>query len=1206
MTATLTAQTFTFNAPDGDNVWTTDSNWEGGSAPGTNVGGALFITAGDVTGGSPAIPITGINLDYTNISQLVFTAAGVTNNYDLQGTGSFTFNDDADIINQKTFTNTISVDIVGTGDRLNITSDEASIEIAGNVDLSDTGGVNLNFETDSAILEVDGVISGTGGSVTINTATSDGIGVNLFGSNTYTGGTTLGGNVNIDNNSAFGTGAITVNDDSNLSNLAGASLTLDNNINITLGSTLTYNDDDNLILDGIISGSNTFAKGGSSTLTINGSNTISGNFNFSGGTVIAGNNAAFGTADVNITSNTAIQSDSDLRSLTNDFAISSGATMTYSGSSNLAISGVISGSGAINMTTSSTLLLSGNNTYSGGTTFTTGTLSLNNDNALGTGTLTLSGNGTIQSTNDNRNIANNINTNGNSLTFQGVQAITLSGVISGSGDITRSASGTLTLTGANTFTGGIDNAQGTIIAGNNNALGTGTLTASGDTTLQSSTDSISLSNAMSIDAGQDLTIGGTNDIALTGIISGAGNFAITKSDLSDVAISGANTYTGTTTLSGGTTIFGNDDAYSSSAVSITANHGFQSTSEDRDVDNDISIGGSATLSFTGDNDMELSGTLSGTGDISVINSGNTLTLSNNNTFSGDLNIFAGTVDLTGSVDGNVIINNTGSVLAGTGTVGGNVTNNGFIAPGTSPGTLSITGDYTQGSLSFYLFEIADTGTAGTDYDLIDVTGSATLAGTIIVLPLDSYEPEIGDTFTAVQTGGGITGEYDFITSGLPAMFSVEQSVSGNDLILEVVEQPLGEAVTARNLVFAAEAFQRIRNSSPTGDLETVIDELETLAQQPLEIAFEQIVPNYLVTQSEATFKGIDVQNNNINGRLNELRYGLPRSFSNNLQIQKPENAETPVDPETAIAMYLQVDEQQQALEQQQETFRFGGAGKGLWSSWVSGFGTFGDFDPALSQAGYEFNTGGVTFGFDYRLMETLAAGAFVGYSNTGTTVDGGQGSNYANTINSGLYMTWFNEEGFYVSGLFGGGVNFYENNRRIVFGNIDRVAESSATGFYLQALASGGYEYAYGNWGFGPQLALQYVNLQIGSHSESGADSLNLDVGAFQGNSFVTRLGGRITYKYETPDLLLVPELVGFWQHEYLSNFNTVTVGVPSGSESFAYTGIEPSRDSGLLGVNLIGISHDSPLTFSVQYNVEFIPNEFIVNNIFAGLRITF
>ncbi|QDU32711.1 Extracellular serine protease precursor [Poriferisphaera corsica] len=711
---------------------------------------------------------------------------------------------------------------------------------------------------------------------------------------------------------------------------------------------------------------------------------------------------------------------------------------------------------------------------------------------------------------------------------------------------------------------------------------------------------MSISNDISIDNGVVLRAQIRGDLTLSGVISGAGNLNINGLIDSDtVTLTGNNTLTGNVILFDGILIAGHDNAIGTGNLQVTGNASLQSNDDSRTLSNNVTITNSDTLTISGSNNLTLSGVLSGAG--SLTKSGtNTLTLSGINTYTGLTTVSAGTLLNSGTIAGSVTVGS-GATLSGSGTISTNLINSGTLSPGTSPGTLTVGGDLTLNSAGTYNMEIADTGIAGTDYDLIDVTGAATIAGALNVIVFDTYTPTLGDTFTVIETDGGATGTFTTITDNLPAMFSIEQSISGNDLEIEIVAQPLGQAVTARNLVFAAEAFERIRNSSPTGDLATVIDQLETLQQRPLEIAFEQIVPNYLVTQSQATFRGIDVQNNNINGRLNELRYGLPNNISNNLSIQQPQ---THSDPERELDIAAQAN--RQILQQAQEINRFSGSGSDIWGAWISGYGTFGNFDAALSQAGYAFDTGGATLGFDYRILDTLAAGAFAGYANTGTTVDGGQGSNYTNTVNTGIYMTWFNEEGFYTSGLVGGGVSFYENNRRIVFGNIDRVAESSATGFYVQALATGGYEFTSGNWGFGPQLALQYVNLQIGSHSESGADSLNLDVGAFQGNSFVTRLGFRVNYTYETEDLLLVPEVVGFWQHEYLSNFQVVNVGVPAGNQSFAYTGIGPSRDSGLLGVNLIGISHDMPLTFDVQYNVEFTPNQFLVNNFFVGIRVTF
>ncbi len=68
----------------------------------------------------------------------------------------------------------------------------------------------------------------------------------------------------------------------------------------------------------------------------------------------------------------------------------------------------------------------------------------------------------------------------------------------------------------------------------------------------------------------------------------------------------------------------------------------------------------------------------------------------------------------------------GGTVTGSGTVAGNLLNNGNIAPGNSPGVLTLTGDYTQetGVLEMELGQFA--------YDQLVVSGSAALGGTLSV------------------------------------------------------------------------------------------------------------------------------------------------------------------------------------------------------------------------------------------------------------------------------------------------------------------------------------------------------------------------------------------------------------------------------------------------------------------------------------------
>ncbi|MEX0610539.1 MAG: autotransporter-associated beta strand repeat-containing protein, partial [Pirellulales bacterium] len=156
------------------------------------------------------------------------------------------------------------------------------------------------------------------------------------------------------------------------------------------------------------------------------------------------------------------------------------------------ISGEISssvGSGQLRPEGSGTLTLGGTNTFSGGVVLSSGTLRLNNDAALGTGTLFVQGSGgTIEAGTAPRIIANAINLQGNLTTggafnidFSGAATLnanrtitvnngltTFSGVmgqLGGGQSLTKAGTGTVTFSGtsANTYTGNTNVNAGTLL-----------------------------------------------------------------------------------------------------------------------------------------------------------------------------------------------------------------------------------------------------------------------------------------------------------------------------------------------------------------------------------------------------------------------------------------------------------------------------------------------------------------------------------------------------------------------------------------------------------------------------------------------------------------------------------------------------------------------------------------------------------------------
>ncbi|MFN0010404.1 MAG: hypothetical protein ACKVS8_02040, partial [Phycisphaerales bacterium] len=114
----------------------------------------------------------------------------------------------------------------------------------------------------------------------------------------------------------------------------------------------------------------------------------------------------------------------------------------------------------------------------------------------------------------------------------------------------------------------------------------------------------------------------------------------------------------------------------------------------------------------------------------------------------------------------------GGTLGGSGLVDSNVVNSGGeVAPGQSPGLLTIEGTYTQQAGGLLTIEVAGE-VVGTQLDRLAVTGAAALGGTLRINRQPGYFPELGTqwtiltcasrtgTFTTVEPFGAYTVAYN--------------------------------------------------------------------------------------------------------------------------------------------------------------------------------------------------------------------------------------------------------------------------------------------------------------------------------------------------------------------------------------------------------------------------------------------------------------
>ncbi|EHA8791247.1 autotransporter outer membrane beta-barrel domain-containing protein [Salmonella enterica subsp. enterica serovar Meleagridis] len=556
-----------------------------------------------VKSGDDVLTLSGAN-SYTG-GTLISGGTLIASNVEALGTGDVTNNATLELNTGGDFTNNIS----GSGQV--VKSGDETLTLSGSNTY--TGGTTINDGTlvatsvdalgsgdvtDNATLALntggtfDNTISGSG---KVEKSGDDAL--TLSGANSYTGGTLIsGGTLVASNVEALGSGDVT------------------DNATLALNTGGTF--------DNTISGSGQVVKSGDDVLTLSGSNTYTGGTTISGGTLIASNVDALGTGDV-----------------TNDatLELNTGGDFTNN----------ISGNGQVVKSGDDTLTFSGSNTYTGGTLISSGTLVANDVNALGTGDVT-----------DNATLE--LNTGGD-----------FTNNISGSGQVVKSGDDTLTLSGTNSYTGGTTISGGTLVATNVEALGTGDVTnnatlelnTGGDFTnnisgsgqvVKSGDETLTLSGANSYTGGTLISSGtlvandvnalGTGDVTDNAVlelntggdfdnaISGSGQ--VVKSGDETLTLSGANSYTGGTLISGGTLVATSVEALGSGDVTDNA---VLELNTGGTFDNAIS--GSGQVVKSGDKTLTLSGANSYTGGTTI--SGGTLVASNVNALgSGDIDNYA--------------------------------------------------------------------------------------------------------------------------------------------------------------------------------------------------------------------------------------------------------------------------------------------------------------------------------------------------------------------------------------------------------------------------------------------------------------------------------------------------------------------------------------------------------------------------------------
>lgn len=536
----------------------------------------------------------------------------------------------------------------------------------------------------------------------------------------------------------------------------------------------------------------------------------------------------------------------------------------------------------------------------------------------------------------------------------------------------------------------------------------------------------------------------------------------------------------------------------------------------------------------------LSSEISGAGSLVQMGSGNTVLTGDSSSFTGPTTIAAGGLKVNGSLAGSVVTVFSGGTLSGAGTVGGVVAEAGAtVAPGNSPGTLTVAGNYRQAAGSTYAAELVP---GSTTSDLIVVNGTATIEDGAI-LSVSKYGNgrfTLDNRYTLLTATGGVIGAYTLVgDTAVSAFYSLGASYNPNQAYLEAQQvRSFAEAATTPNQIAVAGGLQ----SLPAGNsLRGAVGYLETDAE------------------ARAAFNGLSGEIYAAIGRamIDDSR------FARNAAIDRIRSSLGAIGaPATPTASY-------------------GAEGLTFWSN---GYGAWGNVDGNGNAASMSHNVGGFIAGADAPVYDIARFGLLAGYARSTYGVADRNASGSSDNYTVGAY-------GGAQSGNFGlrvGSTYTWSNidtSRGVAFaGFSDNLSGTYKTGTF-QAFGDVGYRFDVGSVAFEPFAGIAHVSLHTDSFSERGGPAA---LTAASGNTNVTftTLGLRASTEVMIANYALTATGSAAWRHSLRDTTPTAAFNF-AGSNPFSIGSVPVARDSALIDLGL-STNIRPNLSFGVSYTGQF------------------
>ena len=483
----------------------------------------------------------------------------------------------------------------------------------------------------------------------------------------------------------------------------------------------------------------------------------------------------------------------------------------------------------------------------------------------------------------------------------------------------------------------------------------------------------------------------------------------------------------------------------------------------------------------------------------------------------------------------------GGTLSGNGTLADlNVDNGGTLQPGIAPGTaLKVTGNLAFQSAALYIVTLNATSST-----LTNVTGTASLAGTVSAIPL----PGVTDrTYTILHSGGLNSTTFNGF-SAAPG-FAGTLTYTPTDVLLNLTADLGTGANLNTNQQNAANALNNAFNSGAT--LPSNLLSIFNLTGSNLGNALTQLDGEAAVDGEAATFQQMTQFLSLMIDPFAGGHNGGGGGSGGALGFAPERETDFPSDIALAYDAILKAPPKPATLDQR-------------WSVWGTAYGgadkTNGD--PAVGSTTFTANTFGFAAGMDYRAAPDSVLGFALAGGGTNWNLAQALGGGRSDAFQAGVYGTKYFGSA-YVAGSVALANNWMTTNRIAVGDQLTANFNAQSFGGRVEA----GYRYALQPAiGVTPYGALQAIDYHTPTYSETDltGGGFGLTYAAMNATDTRSELGARFDGLTTMNGLPLILRGRLAWAHDWVSNPALTAVFQTLPGASFVVNGAPLPANSAL------------------------------------------